>query len=357
MPTCEMCGRTLRLAVRGRPPRYCSRACRARAYRLRVADRSATDPHAGGQAEGRAEGQAGGQDGGQAESQAGGRAESQAESEGQGQGVPGAATRADPGADARRMPESTESGLSEGPLDQPLIVRTAIELADRDGVAAVSMRRVATELGVGVMSLYRYVASREELNDLMVDTVFGERPLPEPGPDGWRAKLELSAREEWALYRDHPWVSHLVAVTTRPPIAPSLMAYTDWRMRALDGHRLDFATMVQIAIMIGTYLQSAAMPLAHEAQAARATRNTRQQWADARQDALHRTLRTAHLPMVSEFGTEAFQASEPENIFEFGLHRMLDGVATLLDAAKAAGDAPAVSPAGPGDGGSGIDEI
>ncbi|MFD8555865.1 TetR/AcrR family transcriptional regulator [Streptosporangium canum] len=349
MPTCEMCGRTLRLAVRGRPPRYCSRACRARAYRLRVADRSTTDARAGGRAGGQADVQTGGQAEGRAEGQGEGRAEGQAE----GQAVPGAGTRADP----RRMPESTETGLSEGPLDQPLIVRTAIELADRDGVAAVSMRRVATELGVGVMSLYRYVASREELNDLMVDTVFGERPLPEPGPDGWRAKLELSAREEWALYRDHPWVSHLVAVTTRPPIAPSLMAYTDWRMRALDGHRLDFATMVQIAIMIGTYLQSAAMPLAHEAQAARATRNTRQQWADARQDALHRTLRTAHLPMVSEFGAEAFQASEPENIFEFGLHRMLDGVATLLDAARAAGDAPAGSPAGPSDGRSGIDEI
>ncbi|ACZ90416.1 hypothetical protein Aros01_00631 [Streptosporangium roseum] len=335
MPTCEMCGRTLRLAVRGRPPRYCSRACRARAYRMRVADRSATDTRAGGRAWGRTDLQAEGR----TDLQAGGRAE--------GQAVPGAGTRADPGADARRVPESTETGLSEGPLDQPLIVRTAIELADRDGVAAVSMRRVATELGVGVMSLYRYVASREELNDLMVDTVFGERPLPEPGPDGWRAKLELSAREEWALYRDHPWVSHLVAVTTRPPIAPSLMAYTDWRMRALDGHRLDFATMVQIAIMIGTYLQSAAMPLAHEAQAARATRHTRQQWADARQDVLHRTLRTAHLPMVSEFGTEAFQASEPENIFEFGLQRMLDGVATLLDTARAAGDAPAGSPVGP----------
>ncbi|GAA4235995.1 AcrR family transcriptional regulator [Streptosporangium album] len=270
---------------------------------MRVADRSATGARA--------------DTGGDPQNGAGARA--------------GTGARAEAGGDARQAPESAETGIPEGTLDRPLIVRAAIELADHDGVAAVSMRRVATELGVGVMSLYRYVASREELNDLMVDTVFGERPLPEPGPDGWRAKLELSAREEWALYRDHPWVSYLVAVTTRPPIAPSLMAYTDWRMRALDGHRLDFATMVQVAIMIGTYLQSAAMPLAHEAQAARVTRHTRQQWADARQDALHRTMRTARLPMVSEFGTEAFQASEPENIFEFGLHRMLDGIATLLE--------------------------
>ncbi|MEV6868234.1 TetR/AcrR family transcriptional regulator [Streptosporangium subroseum] len=220
---------------------------------------------------------------------------------------------------------------SEGTLDRPLIVRTAVELADRDGVAAVSMRHIAGRLDAGVMSLYRYVGSREDLNDLMVDAVFGERPLPSPGPDGWRAKLELSAREEWALYLDHPWMSHLVAVTTRPPMAPNLLAYTDWRMRAVDGHGLGFATMVQVAIMTGTYVQSAAIPLAYETQTARASGHTRQQWARARQAAIHRTLDAAELPMVSGFGMEAFQASEPANIFEFGLHRMLDGIAVLLE--------------------------
>ncbi|WP_157546249.1 TetR/AcrR family transcriptional regulator [Microtetraspora fusca] len=271
MATCEMCGRALRPSVRGRPRRYCSRACSARAYRARVADRPAT-------------------------------------------------------VEARRTPEVAEAGL-----DQDVIVRAAVALADREGVGAVSMRRLAGDLGVGVMSLYRYVTGREELNDLMVDAVFGARPLPEPGPDGWRAKLELSAREEWALYRAHPWLSHLAAATTRPPNAPNLLAYTDWRMRALGGHGLDFATLVQIAIMIGTYLQSAAVPLAYEAQAARRTRHTRRQWAAARQEAFERTMRDPRLPMVSEFGAEAFEASEPENIFEFGLHRMLDGIAVLLE--------------------------
>ncbi|MEV0345143.1 TetR/AcrR family transcriptional regulator [Nonomuraea sp. NPDC050680] len=290
MPTCEMCGRALRPAERGRPPRYCSRACRARAYRVRVTDRQAAD----------------------------------------------AKKRVEP-ADAKKRVESADapkgaepSEVPDAALDQPLIVRTAVELADSDGVAAVSMRRIATRLDVGVMSLYRYVASREDLNDLMVDAVFGARPLPEPGPDGWRARLELSAREEWAIYREHPWMSQLVAVTTRPPMSTNLMAYTDWRMRAVAGHRLDFATMVQVAIMIGTYVQSAAIPLAYETQAARATRHTRQQWAAARQSAIHRTVNAAELPMVSEFGPEAFQAAEPANIFEFGLHRMLDGIAALL---------------------------
>ncbi|WP_188316766.1 TetR/AcrR family transcriptional regulator [Solihabitans fulvus] len=276
MPTCEMCGRPLQAADRGRPRQYCSRACRARAYRLRVADRS--EPEV-----------------------------------------------------AHAAPEVPGQEDSVSSLSLPRIVRAAIELADRDGTEAVSMRRTAAHLEVGVMSLYRYVSSREELNDLIVDTVFGARPLPEPGPDGWRARLELSARQEWDLYREHPWMPQLVAVTTRPPLAPNLMAYTDWRMRAVDGYGLDFAAMVQIAIMISTYVQSAAMPLAREREAARATRRTRQQWVEARQEAIRRTLPAERLPMVSRFGGEAYEASQPESIFEFGLHRMLDGVAALLD--------------------------
>ncbi|MFI7470315.1 TetR/AcrR family transcriptional regulator [Nonomuraea sp. NPDC049646] len=276
MAACEVCGRELRAAERGRPRRYCSRACRTRAYRARLAEPPPAD---------------------------------------------------DPAVPAGSMPAGR---AAEAALDQDRVVRAAIALADREGVAAVSMRRIATVLGVGVMSLYRYVPSREELNDLMVDAVFAARPLPEPGPDGWRARLELSARQEWELYRRHPWVSHLVAVTTRPPVAPALMAYTDWRMRALDGHGLDFATLVQVAIMIGTYVQSAAVPLAHEAQAARTSRHSRREWARARKEAFARSIGAARLPMVSEFGDEAFEASEPENIFEFGIHRLLDGIELLL---------------------------
>ncbi|WP_433663247.1 TetR/AcrR family transcriptional regulator [Nocardia sp. CA-128927] len=295
MPTCVICGRELRPATRGRPPRYCSRACRARAYRARVADGSAGDNIA----------------------PSGPTSDSSADDP--------AAAKTDLGEHSRNGPGS--SGLS---LTLSHIVRAATEIADQGGSEAVTMRSTALRLGVGTMSLYRYVAGREELNDLIVDAAYGEIALPEPGPDGWRAKLELSARQEWQLYRDHPWVAQLVAATTRPPLAPNLMAYTDWRIRALDGLELEFVTKVQVAIMVGTYLQSAAVPLAYERRSARATRRTRQQWFDAKQNSIDRILPTARLPMVSQFGAAEYRAAEPANIFEFGLHRMLDGIAALI---------------------------
>jgi len=92
----------------------------------------------------------------------------------------------------------------------------------------------------------------------MIDTVFGDHPLPDPGPDGWRAKLELSARLEWDIYVKHPWIPRVFAITTRPPLAPRMMVYTDWRIRAVDGLGLDFPTMVRTAIAISAHVQSAA---------------------------------------------------------------------------------------------------
>ncbi|MEU4311095.1 TetR/AcrR family transcriptional regulator [Nocardia sp. NPDC024068] len=263
MPTCRTCGRELPSATRGRPAKYCSRACRARAYRERVAEKQ----------------------------QAG---------------------------------EPTDSPGTALSVDR--IVRAGIDLIDREGGAGPSMRRTAAELGVGVMSLYRYVSGKEELGRLMIDTVFGEHPLPEPGPAGWRAKLELSARNEWQIYREHPWIPQLFALTTRPPIAPQLMSYTDWRIRAVDDLGLEFPTMVRIAIMVSTHTQSSAYPLAVEQFA----HDTREEWLGARSGRIQEAFTSSPLPMIAQFGADAFEASQPHSIFEFGLRCLLDGVEKII---------------------------
>lgn len=201
-------------------------------------------------------------------------------------------------------------------------------LGDRGGADAVSMRAVAAVLDSSVMSLYRHVAGREALIDLMVDKVFGEQPLPEPGPDGWRAKLELSVRIEWSVYRRHPWVARLVANTTRPPLAPNLFRYTDWRIRALDGLGLPFEVMTQTAIVLSTQLQGAALGLHAEHEAIR--RSTRDDWTRARREAINDVLSTQDLPMIARFGPAEYAASAPDRIVEFGLARLLDGIQAML---------------------------
>ncbi|GAA4202816.1 TetR/AcrR family transcriptional regulator C-terminal domain-containing protein [Actinocatenispora rupis] len=265
MPTCEQCHRRLDTATRGRPRRYCSRACQAQAYRRRVAER-----------------------------------------------------------------QVEAAPADERTLSVERIVAAAVALADDDGVDSVSMRRVAARLDAGVMSLYRYVPGRDDLVDLMVDTLFARAALPEPGPDGWRARLELSARYEWSIYAEHPWVASLVASTTRPPIAPHLMAYTDWRMRAVAGETADFPTLISVAILVSTFLQGAALTLAQENRATRDTGLDRRQWLARRRPAIDAAVRAHHLPMIARFGADSYAASEPEAVFEFGLARMLDGIAALL---------------------------
>src|SRR3712207_7579838 len=86
------------------------------------------------------------------------------------------------------------------------IVAAAIAIADADGLDGLSMRRVAGHLGVGAMSLYRYLPGRAELLDLMVDRVCGETDRPHDLPAGWRPRLEHVAQENRRLYERHPWL-------------------------------------------------------------------------------------------------------------------------------------------------------
>src|SRR3954453_8973113 len=80
-------------------------------------------------------------------------------------------------------------------LGREQIVRAAMEIADAEGLEAISMRRVAAGLGAGTMSLYWYVAGKDELLDLMVDAAFGEFRIPDRPTGDWRADLRLIAHE------------------------------------------------------------------------------------------------------------------------------------------------------------------
>src|SRR5436190_5859938 len=89
------------------------------------------------------------------------------------------------------------------------VVAAAVAIADAEGLAALSIRRVADALGLSPMSLYTYVPSKAELVDLMLDRVAGEEAAADaPAPDGrnWRRQLEQLARGRWAMAQRHPWL-------------------------------------------------------------------------------------------------------------------------------------------------------
>src|SRR3954468_18584982 len=106
----------------------------------------------------------------------------------------------------------------DGALGAAAIVAAAIAVADAEGLAALSMRRVAAELGAAPMSLYRHVRDKDQLLLSMIDAAIAEVALPEP-PDDWRAGLEIAARALWAGFRRHPWLPSALSLT-RPQLLP-----------------------------------------------------------------------------------------------------------------------------------------
>ena len=119
-----------------------------------------------------------------------------------------------------------------GDLSRDRVLAAAIAIADAEGLAALTMRRVAADLGVATMSLYRHVPGKDELVLLMTDAVFGEDPLPQRAPVNWRDRLEMASRRMWAVFRRHPWAAEALSLT-RPQVLPNLMSYSEWSLSAL----------------------------------------------------------------------------------------------------------------------------
>ena len=232
------------------------------------------------------------------------------------------ATPSGPAAGRRR-------GTSDPRLAPDRIVAAAMAVADAEGLAGLSMRRVATEIGVATMSLYRHVADKDDLLLKMMDAAFGECRFPARPPEGWRDQLELAARTLWAMFHRHPWLAPALSVTRPQPIARGLTC-TEWVLNALDGRGLDPSTMLTIHITLVNYVRGTAVNLELEADAEAASGLNSEEWMDTQGSALRSIVETGRFPVFERLTATDYDFNL-ENLFEFGLQRLLDGLTALID--------------------------
>ena len=210
-----------------------------------------------------------------------------------------------------------------GALTPARIATAAVALADRTGLDALTMRRLATELGVATMSLYRHYSSREALVVGMTDAVLDEIEPPGGHLADWRSRLEHEARQEWRLYLRHPWVLTAIA-TSRPPVGRGLLADAERILTGLDRPDVGPRALMSVYLAVSGLVQGLALLPTAEVVERAATGQTMEEWWAARTDEL-----------IARFGHEfpflaGSFADDPsvdfDALFEFALATLLDGL-------------------------------
>jgi len=212
------------------------------------------------------------------------------------------------------------------PLSRDRIVTAAIALADADGLAAVSLRKVASALDAGPMRLYGYLSTKDELLDLMLDVAYAEIVPAGAVTGDWRAELrELASRTRAAALR-HEWFVDLVG--GRPNIGPHGLAYLETVLSILDrapgGRHIDDA--MHAAGTVQAYLIGALRGEITERRAERESGLTEVQWQVASAPYLRRMLANGNFPTVMAVVRDATHPDR-STTFERGLDYVLDGIA------------------------------
>lgn len=210
------------------------------------------------------------------------------------------------------------------------IVAAAVALADAGGLGAVSMSKIAQELGTAPMSLYRYVSSKDELFALMIDAAAGAPPAPASPEDGWRGGLARWAWNYLGLLRQHRWIVR-VPINT-PPTSPGQIAWLESGLLSLRGTALTSVERLSTMTMLSAYVRSWAQLTDDIAAAAAAAGSTSYESMEAYSRMLL-TLIGDRFPETAAVMADNLAVSPdepPDADFEFGLSRQLDGLETLM---------------------------
>jgi AcrR family transcriptional regulator len=232
---------------------------------------------------------------------------------------------------------ATAWGLRERPAKGPKpglslerIVDAAIRVAEADGFAAVSMNRIAKEVGASAMALYRYVNAKNELIPLMLDVAIGDPPSPPAEDESWRDAL---SRWCWS-YRDavdrSPWT--LRVPISEPPNTPRQIAWFEHGLAALRGTGLAEGEKVSVVMLLSSYVRSTQAMFHSIAEAVAAASSSADHMMASYSDVLRKVIDPGRFPSVALALQEGVfdQADSVEGEFAFGLDRILDGIDVLV---------------------------
>ncbi|MYR85241.1 TetR family transcriptional regulator [Streptomyces sp. SID685] len=221
--------------------------------------------------------------------------------------------------------------LSQRPvLTHARIVAAALRVADTDGLDAVSMRRLATELGVSAMTCYRYVSGKEDIIELMLDKVRAEMLLERPGGT-WHEVLRDSALRFRQVVLRHPWMTEVPGRILFAP-TPAHLALVEQQFTALDGLGLTMEQMADVAGAITAYARART----HD-EITRARLRAPEGWTsggEAREANLARLsflLEAGDYPLYQRYVRQTSPHEDEDARFTFGLDCLLDGIAARLD--------------------------
>jgi len=215
------------------------------------------------------------------------------------------------------------------------ITAAAIRIADAEGLDAVTMRRLAAEIGCGTMTLYRYVPTKDHLLDLMIDATEGEVALPDVPAGDWRAGLRAVAGMQRNRLLRHPWLASLES--GRPAFGPNSLRNLEQGFAILDGLGLDID---QILVLVGAllaFVRGAVIAELAEQEAQRRTGLTTEQWQARMAPYVATLMESGRYPAFNRVITDAkLPHSGRDEGFARGLDLVLDGLAAGIPAPRRA---------------------
>ena len=215
------------------------------------------------------------------------------------------------------------------------IADAALQLADTEGLEAVSMRRVASALGVGTMTLYHYVRTKDDLYQLMGDAIMAELHVPDDAldPVDWRSSITAIARQTRETFRRHPWIVH--ALDQGGEIGPNGFKHFEQSLAAMEGTGLPPAEKLQLVAVVDDFAFGHALRTVMEAQEI-----ADDGWREKAIEYAERQLETGDYPHIRGLFDEGVDRTQQwdrivdelngQDRFELGLQALLDGLEQRL---------------------------